>query len=246
MGIIQQVKLYVICLCFVSCSPSGSRAISPVIEPKPELHASPQPAPSEPPEVIVLPAAPKIVSQARDLILDFEGFDHHPDWPQGSSGVTVGIGYDTGYYKQAVIVADWERLPERHRLGDCAGITGTKARDKVRTVKDIFIPTDTGTGVFDNVDVPREYDNSRRAFPGFENLSPNAQGALISLVYNRGSGMSGDSRKEMRNIRSLVPKKDYKGIAREIRDMKRIWVGTSIENGMNRRRDAEAKLAETP
>jgi GH24 family phage-related lysozyme (muramidase) len=41
-----------------------------------------------------------------------------------------------------------------------------------------------------------------------------------------------------------VPKKDVKGIADQIPQMKRIWVGTSIEKGIARRRDAEAGLIE--
>jgi GH24 family phage-related lysozyme (muramidase) len=41
-----------------------------------------------------------------------------------------------------------------------------------------------------------------------------------------------------------VAKKDVKGIADKIQQMKRIWVGTSIEQGIARRRDAEADLIE--
>ena len=47
----------------------------------------------------------------------------------------------------------------------------------------------------------------------------------------------------MREIRALVPHKDYRGIAQQIRSMKRLWQGTEIEAGMARRRDAEADLA---
>jgi GH24 family phage-related lysozyme (muramidase) len=56
--------------------------------------------------------------------------------------------------------------------------------------------------------------------------------------------MQGDSRLEMRNIRNLVPKKDYKGIAKELRKMKRIWKGKGLD-GLLARRDAEADLVET-
>jgi GH24 family phage-related lysozyme (muramidase) len=48
----------------------------------------------------------------------------------------------------------------------------------------------------------------------------------------------------MRNIRVLVPKKDYKGIAEELRKMKRIWEGKGLD-GLLTRREAEAKLVET-
>ena len=56
--------------------------------------------------------------------------------------------------------------------------------------------------------------------------------------------MKGDSRLEMRNIRDLVPKKDYKGIAKELRKMKRIWQGKNLD-GLIDRREAEAKLVES-
>ena len=48
----------------------------------------------------------------------------------------------------------------------------------------------------------------------------------------------------MRNIRDLIPKKDYKGIAKELRKMKRIWQGKGLD-GLIERREAEAKLVET-
>ena len=38
---------------------------------------------------------------------------------------------------------------------------------------------------------------------------------------------------------------EFDGIAEQLRAMKRIWVGTTIEQGMNRRRDAEADLVLT-
>jgi len=49
----------------------------------------------------------------------------------------------------------------------------------------------------------------------------------------------------MRSIRDRVPRQDYAGIAADIRAMIPIWAGTSIEKGMRRRREAEARLAES-
>jgi GH24 family phage-related lysozyme (muramidase) len=57
----------------------------------------------------------------------------------------------------------------------------------------------------------------RRTFPGFDDLAANARAALISLVFNRGNSMVGLRRAEMRAIRDLVPKKDYAGIAKQLR-----------------------------
>ena len=53
--------------------------------------------------------------------------------------------------------------------------------------------------------------------------------------------MSGDSRKEMKNIQDLVPKKDYAAIAKEIKNMKRLWIGKGMD-GLLSRRDDEAAL----
>jgi len=94
------------------------------------------------------------------------------------------------------------------------------------------------------VTVPKFYNLTKKAFPGFEELPADVQGGLVSLVFNRGTSMEGDRRREMRAIRDLVRKKDVKGIADQIRQMKRIWVGTSIEQGIARRRNAEADLIE--
>jgi GH24 family phage-related lysozyme (muramidase) len=48
----------------------------------------------------------------------------------------------------------------------------------------------------------------------------------------------------MRAIREMVPRKDYAGIAAQLRAMKKIWRGTDIQRGMERRREAEARLVE--
>ncbi|TAF99657.1 MAG: hypothetical protein EAZ45_17175 [Oscillatoriales cyanobacterium] len=85
---------------------------------------------------------------------------------------------------------------------------------------------------------------SQCPFPGFEQLPADVQGGLVSLVFNRGTSMQGNRRLEMRVVRDLVTKKNVSKIAEQIRKMKRIWLGTSIEEGMNRRRDAEADLIE--
>jgi GH24 family phage-related lysozyme (muramidase) len=251
MGAIQSVTI-ALCLFLAGCN-NQAAVIEPVgkvetEQPIPAPEPAPTAEPTPPEQVIELPATLGLTDGARKLILEFEGFDHKPDWPQGASGVTIAIGYDCGYNSNKVIKTDWHELQSswRDRLADTSGLVGRKAQAVISGLRDIYVTTDIGSRVFDNVDVPREYDNCSRFMPGCENLRPNAQGAIMSLGYNRGWGMTGDSRREMRNIRDLVPKKDYGGIANEIRKMKRIWEGTVIQNGMNRRRDAEARLVETP
>jgi GH24 family phage-related lysozyme (muramidase) len=49
----------------------------------------------------------------------------------------------------------------------------------------------------------------------------------------------------MRKIRELAPRADYAGMARQQEAMVSIWAGTAIEQGMKRRRFAEAALMRT-
>ncbi|HYW70776.1 MAG TPA: hypothetical protein VE961_07065 [Pyrinomonadaceae bacterium] len=189
------------------------------------------------------------------LIVDFEvgggekyynqqGLDH-PIWPQEESGVTIGVGYDLGYNSPEEISSEWApQIPDAdlQRLLACAGKKGPAAHAALPAVKSISIPWAAAFEVYEAVTIPKTTDQTRAAFPGFDDLDPNCQGALVSLVFNRGASMKGDRRIEMRAIRDLVPQKDYEGIAQQILNMKRLWKGTSIENGMNRRRDAEAAL----
>ena len=48
----------------------------------------------------------------------------------------------------------------------------------------------------------------------------------------------------MREIKNLVPKKDYRSISLEIQKMKRIWQGKGLD-GLLARRDAESALVLT-
>jgi GH24 family phage-related lysozyme (muramidase) len=86
-----------------------------------------------------------------------------------------------------------------------------------------------------------------RAFPGVTKLPPDAQGALVSLVFNRGTSMQGHRRREMREIRDAIARTDFKmsklleAIATSIESMIRLWIGKGLD-GLIRRRKAEAAL----
>ncbi|MEG4803499.1 peptidoglycan-binding protein [Microcoleus sp. ARI1-B5] len=193
--------------------------------------------------------------RAIELILEFEvggGREYYekllqrPTWPEGASGITIGIGYDLGYNSVEVFNQDWNKLgdADQKRLSECCELTGEVAKKRLASVRDIIVAWELAWEVFNVVTVPKFYNQTKAAFPGLEELPADVQGGLISLVFNRGPSMEGNRRREMRAIRDLVPKKDIKGIAEQIREMKRIWVGTSIEKGIGRRRDAEADLIE--
>ena len=196
-----------------------------------------------------------------DLILEFEvgggenyynKFLKNPSWPGEQSGVTIGVGYDLGYVNKTEFTNDWKELPQKDfdRLYKVVGIKGIAAKDLIRGLKDISIPWDLALKVFNNKTVTKFYNLTQQTFPNFDNLPEDAKGGLVSLVFNRGNALEGDRRREMKLIRDgmkLVSTFDQKAltfIANQIRNMKRIWAGGSIEKGMSRRRDAEAKLIE--
>jgi len=196
-----------------------------------------------------------------DLILEFEvgggenyynKFLKSPAWPGEQSGVTIGVGYDLGYVNKTEFTNDWKELPPKDfdRLYKVVGIKGVTAKDLIRGLKDISIPWDLALKVFNNKTVTKFYNLTKQTFPNFDNLPEDAKGGLVSLVFNRGNALEGDRRREMKLIRDgmkLVSTFDQKAlsfIANQIRNMKRIWIGGSIEKGMSRRRDAEAKIIE--
>ena len=230
-------------------------------------HAAPDPRQAPPhsdgPGASLIPAprppatgAAVIPQRAVDLIVAFEVGSpevyhakyRQPIWPGAASGVTVGIGYDLGHTAPRVIALDWHASPHAVRLASAAGTTGPLARELARRMADIAIEYGYAREVFDQTSVIEHYRVARRIFGGdaFDALPPNAQGALVSMVFNRGGAMAGERRAEMRAIRdTCVPAGDVHCIATQLRAMVRVWRGSDIEAGMRRRRHAEAALAIT-
>lgn len=190
------------------------------------------------------------------LILDYEvgggeGYYNkylkRPCWPKGASGVTIGVGYDLGYNSETQFQEDWGGIindSDFNRLRKCLGFKGSVANSKLSSVRDIEIPWDSALNVFKKNTIPRFIELTLKAFPDADKMHPDAFGALVSIVFNRGSSLKGSRRIEMARIRDLVPSKKYSAIAQEIRNMKRIWKGKGLD-GLLRRRDKEASLVES-
>jgi GH24 family phage-related lysozyme (muramidase) len=204
-----------------------------------------------------------IISKAAiRLILDAEGFSGRVDYPGGASGPTIGIGYDLAYHTAEEIRSDWGPHVSPATLDlllTGIGQSGERAMAVVVKLRNVRITRAAADAVFMSVDVPRWIRRTAAAFPGYEDLPDDAQGALVSLAFNRGAGMgvhgkpSWDSRREMRSIRSLValwknaPAQERRrilaGIAEDLRSMQRLWKGKGLD-GLIARREAEAKLVE--
>jgi hypothetical protein len=137
-----------------------------------------------------------------------------PEWPGGSSGITVGIGYDigAGVKDNAQLWADWRNCIPDHMIAalePAIGVTGDRARALTARLRDkIDVPWNAAIAVFERVDVPRWYAICAKALPNFDELSPDCKGALLSLAYNRGASFSrqrdpGDSQDRHREMRAI-------------------------------------------
>lgn len=198
-----------------------------------------------------------ISQKAIDMIIGFEVSSEavynqtlkRPIWPEGDSGVTVGIGYDLGYVTANAIKRDWAPVIGQQAaviLCMVAGLKGHTAKQALQSngvLKAVSISYNQAKEVFTERSLPKFYNAALEVYPGMDQLTPNAQGALTSLIFNRGSKMTdapGSTRRiEMREIKPLVLAKDYTGIAQKIREMKRLWPNVK---GLRDRRGKEADL----
>ena len=108
-------------------------------------------------------------------------------------------------------------------------------------VLNVIIPYNIAYEVFVKKSIPKYYALTKKIYPQLDELNEDTRGALVSMVYNRGAKIDGESRKEMKKIVDLVAKKDYEGIAEQIEQSKRLWEGKGLD-GLVIRREAEADL----
>lgn len=201
-----------------------------------------------------IPAGASLAVSAKSLnmIIEFEVSSKEqymlqyqtPTWPGGDSGVTIGIGYDLGYYSAQQITDAWSTYVTPAHLQLLLSVKGKKAavaKAALAGVKQVKISYDSAAAVFYANTLPDFARQVKSIYPAADKLPPDAQGALLSLVYNRGASLTGDRRIEMKNIVPLVTQKNLTAIAVEIRKMKRLWT----VKGLIRRREAEAQMVES-
>ncbi len=210
------------------------------------------------PQVIVSPPNPispssniiGIGEKSLRLILSFEGMDQPYLWPGESSGVTIGRGYDLGFensFKQ-----DWgDKLDSDtiNRLSEALGVSGERAHQLSHKFRDIHIKESDADKVFSDHTLPKSISQTMKAFPNSDKLPPEAFGALVSIVFNRGALIDdSDRRKEMKVIRDILilnPSDILKQIATQVKSMARLWPdNTNSDRDLHDRRLAEAKLIE--
>ena len=193
-----------------------------------------------------------ISKKAIDLIIQhevggravYEKRYHKPIWAGGDSGLTIGLGYDVGYTKEADLFADWKGLNLNflNALKRFCGVKGPIVKTMMRgEILNVVIPYNIAYEVFVKKSIPKYYAATKKIYPQLDELNEDTRGALVSMVYNRGAKLEGESRKEMKAIVDLVAQKDYEGIAEQIEQSKRLWEGKGLD-GLVIRREAEADL----
>lgn len=175
-----------------------------------------------PPECIVKGIIPiettkgtiKLSLELMDAIVIWEGNSPVPYVPgkgigtMKNSGVTLGIGYDLGQQTKERIRSDLAQFytpAQIERLVKVQGLKGETAQKTIAGIQDIRISEETSRKMA--LFVKRRYAQSAvDIYPEMLNLHPHCQGALLSLVFNRGNGLkdpkpgNGLTRKHMREI----------------------------------------------
>ena len=167
-----------------------------------------------------------------------------PDPINTDSGVTVGIGYDCSVMSSAKIIKDWSSVLPADMvtsLSKCAGLKKQAAVGALQTVKNVFVSIEAALQVFYNNTIFSYSKQALSIYPNIINIHPIEASVIVSLVYNRGSALEGDRRREMKQLVGAINRDNDKEMADLIRSMCRLWPNTK---GLQIRRKAEAALIE--
>jgi GH24 family phage-related lysozyme (muramidase) len=193
-----------------------------------------------------------VSKQTIDKLIEFEissksyydKYLQNPHFPGGSSGITIGLGYDLGYHTEDEIRRDWSSYISSvnlSRLIKVARLKGNIAKSNVNSLKDIKITYNDAFKVFIEVSYPKYVNQTISIYPELNKLHSSAIGALVSLVYNRGNSVNGANRVEMKELQTCIKNSNYECMSDTIIKMKRLWVNTNLK-GLLSRRDWEASM----
>jgi hypothetical protein len=161
------------------------------------------------------------------------------------------VKWETGgrpYYEQVIIAAS-----SLNRLMAAVGFKATdpgrdakvvRARELTKLLADITIGWDVAIVQFDESKMPTLIGQLERALPNLEKLHPHCYGALLSLVFNRGTPFRnpGPRYVEMVEIAKMMKTGTPEAFAKipdQLRSMARIW---GADSGLGQRRKGEADL----
>lgn len=172
-----------------------------------------------------------------------------PAWKTTSSGVTVGIGVDVGQMTKAQVAKAFDGVLSSSDIRLLQSVTGMKGKNAyynaLPLVKyKINLTWEQAEIVFKTYTLPSFTKQTADAFNlSTTRLHPHSNGALVSLVYNRGPSLDPNksSRKEMRWINYNISIGREDRVPSDIKSMKRLWSYTTLK-GLHLRRDDEAEL----
>lgn len=172
----------------------------------------------------------------------------YPIWPGGTSGVTIGLGYDIGNQSAVQAQKDLEGiLPQEDidRLKRYCGLIGTICKQKLPIP--VKVSWDQAEKIFYRTSIKRYARMAASVYDELETLHPYEQTAVVGLVYNRGSNTKdapgSDRRREMNLLIQAIKLDDDKTMAKLFRQMKRLW-DERKQGGLIRRRELEAAYIE--
>ena len=199
------------------------------------LRAQPEPSPEIATKAVTFIAKEEVGSRAY-----YESHAAHPSFPGGQSGVTIGVGYDLRFRTREGFKADWGNVLSRQQLEALLPFVARQGSAEIlHELVAIVVPWRAAWTVFIQRLLPGYVIRTRAAFPRFDQLNRILRGVLVSLVYNRGTKMDGDDRREMREIRDAVQIGNLNAIPQAISSMKRLWPHSE---GLRLRREREAEL----
>ena len=177
-----------------------------------------------------------------------------PHFPGLSSGITIGVGYDLRHHNREAFQLCWSpHLPEDAITELLNDIERPGSAERARELKEmgLEVPFQAAWSVFVDETLPRFYGKTERIYPSLAGLPDLCRSVLVSIVFNRGSGLEGEGRAEMRSIRDILAQADgaslpvsarrdlWSEVPVQIEAMVRLWPNTP---GLCKRREDEAKL----
>lgn len=175
----------------------------------------------------------------------YESRYRKPIWPGGTSGITIGLGYDIGFVSPLQLQKDWASIlqpSELERLQKYCGKVGIICKSYLPI--DVTITFEQACKVFYKTSLPKYAKLAANVYDELETLHPWEQTAIVSLVYNRGASIRGERRAEMYQLISAIKNDDDKLMAALLRQMKRLW--GQDQRGLLLRREKEAQFIEAP
>jgi len=183
-----------------------------------------------------------------EFILEIESYSELPyTLPDETSGITIAYGYDLGQQTAETVDKELTGLytaNEIETLKTALGKKGEAARNHLPLVSSIAISKENALKLA--VIMKKRYAQQViDIYPKTINLHPDCQGALLSLVINRGKALAhrdpeNTSRLEMKQIQTDLKNNKTHLIPSRLRSMKRLWENNPAQRGVANRRENEA------